>query len=73
MISGPIQTASSYSRLSSHGDYCELSYKLLKTESRLIRSTLEVFGFQYTESHDWNLLWINSSGKPYLYDGLNEY
>jgi len=38
-----------------------------------VRSTLETHGFVYTESHDWNLLWLASSGKPYLYDGLNEY
>ncbi|CAI2364080.1 unnamed protein product [Moneuplotes crassus] len=71
VVSGPL---SSY--LFSRGfctDYTELSYKLLKCESRLMRSTLESLGFNYTESHDWNILWISSSTKPYLYDGLNEY
>lgn len=54
-------------------DYTELTYKLLKCEVKTVRSTLEAMNFQYTESHDWNLLWLCSSGKPYLYDGLNEY
>jgi hypothetical protein len=71
VVSGPLS-----SHLYSRGgvsDYAELSYKLLKCESRLLRSTLETVGFTYTESHDWNILWIAASGKPYLYDGLNEY
>ena len=34
---------------------------------------LEANGFAHTESHDWNMLWMNSSGKSYLYEGLNEY
>ena len=38
-----------------------------------MRSTLESMGFVYTESHDWNVLWIAAAGKPYLYEGLNEY
>ncbi len=34
---------------------------------------LEAYGFVYTDSHDWNVLWICVPGKPYLYEGLNEY
>jgi len=30
-------------------------------------------GFSSTESHNWNLLWTNTAGKPYLYQGLNPY
>ena len=71
VVSGPL-SSHIYSR-GGPNDYSELSYKLLKSESRLMRSTLESVGFSYTESHDWNLLWLCSSGKPYLYDGLNEY
>ena len=54
-------------------DYTELSYKLIKSEAKLVRSTLESYGFSYTESHDWNMLWLCVPGKPYLYEGLNEY
>lgn len=51
----------------------ELLYKMLKTEGRLIRSTLEAHGFSHTDGHDWNVLWACTSCKPYLYEGLNEY
>jgi tubulin polyglutamylase TTLL5 len=71
VCSGPL-SSHLYTRGGSN-DYAELTFKLLKCESRLVRSTLEAVGFTYTESHDWNLLWIAASGKPYLYDGLNEY
>lgn len=30
-------------------------------------------GFVPTDSHDWNCLWINSSGKNYIYENLNQY
>lgn len=56
-----------------HCDQTELLYKLLKCEARLIRSVLEINGFRSTESHDWNILWMNSSTNSYVYEGLNEY
>jgi len=30
-------------------------------------------GFSTTEGHNWNMLWTNTAGKPYLYTGLNPY
>ena len=54
-------------------DYSELLFKLFKWDVRLVRSTLESVGFTYTEAHDWNVLWYAISGKPYLFEGLNEY
>lgn len=30
-------------------------------------------GFIGSESHDWNVLWMNSSGKNFIYEGLNEF
>lgn len=45
----------------------------MKTESKLVWSTLEAAGFHYTEGHDWNMMWINTSSKPYVYEGLNEF
>ena len=72
ILTGP-PPSTSYSKGSYSGDYTELTYKLLKCESKLVRSTLEAHGFHYTEGHDWNLMWCISSAKPYIYDGLNEY
>ena len=56
-----------------HIDNQEMLYKILKGETRLVRSILEVNNFTLTESHEWNLLWATSSCKSYLYEGLNEY
>lgn len=46
---------------------------MLKNDSKLIKSTLMQKGFKHTEGHEWNVLWMNFSGKSYLYEGLNEY
>ena len=66
-LSGP-----SYAK-SYHCESTELIYKLLKCEAKLVRSVLEANGFRNTESHDWNILWMNSSANSYVYEGLNEY
>jgi tubulin polyglutamylase TTLL5 len=50
-----------------------LLYKIFRGETRLVRSLLEANAFNYTESHEWNILWSNSNCKSYLYEGLNEY
>ena len=52
---------------------CQLSYKLFKTEARLVRSILENSGFFYTDSHNWNILWSGSAPPDYLYESLNQY
>ena len=51
----------------------ELLYRVLKTDARLVRSILEQSGFGYTDSHDWNVLWLGCAPQLYLYEGLNEY
>ena len=51
----------------------ELTFKMLKTDSRLLRSIMVLHGFSTTEGHNWNMLWTNTAGKPYLYSGLNPY
>jgi hypothetical protein len=56
-----------------HVENSELLYKILRGETRLVRSVFEANGFNYTESHEWNILWSNSNCKGYLYEGLNEY
>ena len=65
-------TGPSYSK-SYHWDQTELLYKLLKCDAKLVRTVLETNGFRYTESHDWNVLWMTSSANSYVYEGLNEY
>lgn len=48
-------------------------YKILRGDTKLVRSHLEANNFRYTDSHEWNILWSSSSCKAYLYEGLNEY
>ena len=52
---------------------CQLTYKIFKTEARLVRSILENSGFFYTDSHNWNILWSGASPPDYLYESLNQY
>jgi len=56
-----------------HIESSELLYKTLRFDNKLLKSMLEVNGFGYTESHEWNVLWGTSNCKSYLYEGLNEY
>lgn len=56
-----------------HIDNNEMLYKILKGDTKLVRSLCEANGFSYTESHEWNLLWASSSCKAYIYEGLNEF
>lgn len=51
----------------------KMLFKLLNADVRLVKSILLTHGFEQTESHDWNVLWTNTIGKPYLYTGLNEF
>lgn len=51
----------------------DLLYRVYKTDGKLVRSILEQAGFSYTDSHDWNLLWLGCLPQLYFYDGLNEY
>lgn len=56
-----------------HFEHSELLYKILRGDTKLVRSLFEANGFTHTESHEWNVLWSSSSCKSYLYEGLNEY
>jgi len=81
----PIKTISSAQLLSNppptnftgprsyHIDNCEMLYKLMKGDTKLVRSLLEANSFNFTESHEWNVLWSSSSCKSFLYEGLNEF
>ena len=52
--------------------YFDLTYKLVKTDGKLLKAVLESNGFMQTETHDWNLLWACQSPKLFMYEGLNE-
>ena len=52
-----------------------LTYKMVKTESKLVRSTLAYHGFRevHSNSTDFNVMWTGAHVKPYSLRSLNEY
>ncbi|NWY58103.1 TTLL5 polyglutamylase, partial [Chionis minor] len=67
-----ILTNDSYLRLI--GERYHLSYKIVRTDSRLVRSILTAHGFHevHPNSNDYNLMWTGSHLKPYLLRSLTD-
>ncbi|NXP54728.1 TTLL5 polyglutamylase, partial [Heliornis fulica] len=67
-----ILTNDSYLRLI--GERYHLSYKIVRTDSRLVRSILSAHGFRevHPNSNDYNLMWTGSHLKPYLLRSLTD-
>ncbi|NXC17911.1 TTLL5 polyglutamylase, partial [Corythaeola cristata] len=67
-----ILTNDSYLRLI--GERYRLSYKIVQTDSRLVRSILAAHGFHevHPNSSDYNLMWTGSHLKPYLLRSLRD-
>ncbi|KAJ1104661.1 hypothetical protein NDU88_002071 [Pleurodeles waltl] len=57
------------------GERYHLGYKIVRTDSRLVRSILDAHGFQEVpqNSNDFNLMWTGSHLKPYLMRSLLEF
>ncbi|NXP26146.1 TTLL5 polyglutamylase, partial [Scytalopus superciliaris] len=67
-----ILTKDSYLRLI--GERYHMSYKIVRTDSRLVRSILTAHGFHevHPNSTDYNLMWTGSHLKPYLLRSLTD-
>ncbi|XP_071413902.1 tubulin polyglutamylase TTLL5 isoform X2 [Pithys albifrons albifrons] len=67
-----ILTKDSYLRLI--GERYHMSYKIVRTDSRLVRSILTAHGFHevHPNSTDYNLMWTGSHLKPYLLRSLSD-
>ncbi|XP_071602048.1 tubulin polyglutamylase TTLL5 isoform X2 [Heliangelus exortis] len=67
-----ILTKDSYLRLI--GERYHLSYKIVRTDSRLVRNILAAHGFQevHPSSSNYNLMWTGSHLKPYLLRSLTD-
>ncbi|NXS36914.1 TTLL5 polyglutamylase, partial [Pomatostomus ruficeps] len=67
-----ILTKESYLRLI--GERYHMSYKIVRTDSRLVRSILTAHGFHevHPNSSDYNLMWTGSHLKPYLLRSLTD-
>lgn len=49
------------------------TYKMWKTNARLIRSILDLHGFTQTGEFDCSILWTNTVGKRHMFNGFNDY
>ncbi|NWU76965.1 TTLL5 polyglutamylase, partial [Onychorhynchus coronatus] len=67
-----ILTKDSYLRLI--GERYHMSYKIVRTDSRLVRRILTAHGFHevHPNSSDYNLMWTGSHLKPYLLRSLTD-
>ncbi|NXG61752.1 TTLL5 polyglutamylase, partial [Hemiprocne comata] len=67
-----ILTNDSYLRLI--GERYHLSYKIVRTDSRLVRNILTAHGFHevHPSSSNYNLMWTGSHLKPYLLRSLTD-
>ncbi|XP_041928112.1 tubulin polyglutamylase TTLL5 isoform X2 [Alosa sapidissima] len=61
--------------LRSIGERFNLAFKIVRTESRLVRGILTNHGFHevHPNSNDFNLMWTGSHLKPYLLRGLQAF
>ena len=57
--------------ISSEGE--GLTYKMWKTNARLIRSILDLHGFEQVSGFDASILWTNTVGKRHMFNGFNDY
>ncbi|KAM6462062.1 tubulin polyglutamylase TTLL5 isoform 4-T6 [Liasis olivaceus] len=67
-----ILTKDSYIRLI--GERYRLSFKIVRTDSRLVRSILSAHGFRevHPSSNEYNLMWTGSHLKPYVLRTLTD-
>ncbi|KAJ7345019.1 hypothetical protein JRQ81_000969 [Phrynocephalus forsythii] len=67
-----ILTKDSYIRLI--GERYRLSFKIVRTDSRLVRSILSAHGFRevHPSSNEYNLMWTGSHLKPYILRTLSD-
>ncbi|KAL2099422.1 hypothetical protein ACEWY4_005902 [Coilia grayii] len=59
-------------RIRTVGEQYNLAFKIVRTESRLVRGILTNHGFHevHPSSNDFNIMWTGSHLKPYLFRGL---
>eukprot|EP00079_Xenopus_tropicalis_P037883 XP_017951654.1 PREDICTED: tubulin polyglutamylase TTLL5 isoform X4 [Xenopus tropicalis] len=57
------------------GERYKLSYKIVRTDSRLVRSILSAHGFQEVNanSNDFNIMWTGSHVKPHIMRSLTNF
>lgn len=48
----------------------KLTYRMLKSDIKILRQILDQAGFTSTDKSDWNLLWVGSAPAPALFQKL---
>lgn len=50
-----------------------MTYKMWKTNARLVRSILDLHGFEQIAGFECSILWTNTVGKRHMFTELNDY
>ncbi|CAG10623.1 unnamed protein product [Tetraodon nigroviridis] len=71
----PEAAVSKDGRISSTGERYHMAFKIVRTESRLVRGILANHGFRevHQNSNDFNLMWSGSHLKPYMLRNLQDF
>uniref|UniRef100_A0A3B5LYY5 Tubulin--tyrosine ligase-like protein 5 n=1 Tax=Xiphophorus couchianus TaxID=32473 RepID=A0A3B5LYY5_9TELE len=71
----PEAVVSKNRRICSVGERYNMSFKIVRTDSRLVRRILINHGFHevHPNSNNFNLMWTGSHLKPYLLHSLQEF
>uniref|UniRef100_A0A3B3VF91 Tubulin--tyrosine ligase-like protein 5 n=1 Tax=Poecilia latipinna TaxID=48699 RepID=A0A3B3VF91_9TELE len=71
----PEAVVSKNRRICSVGERYNMSFKIVRTDSRLVRRILMNHGFHevHPNSNNFNLMWTGSHLKPYLLHSLQEF
>ncbi|XP_075874335.1 tubulin polyglutamylase TTLL5 isoform X2 [Nelusetta ayraudi] len=71
----PEAAVSKDGKISSTGERYHLAFKIVRTESRLVRGLLTNHGFSevHQNSNDFNLMWTGSHLKPYILRSLQDF
>ena len=51
----------------------DMNYRMHKSDAKIVKATLEKAGFMQTSGHDWNILWMGTIPKPYIFEKLTEH
>ena len=71
ILSNKNKQPTQYKLLSTQGS--GMTYKMWKTNARLVRSILDLHGFKQISGFECSILWTNTVGKRDMFEGLNDY
>ena len=48
-------------------------FKMLNCDGSLVKQTFLDNGFRQTDSHQWNVMWVNTAPKGFIFKNLSEH